>query len=323
MFSLLALVALTIEAAAGYPGWLFRRIGHPVTWMGTLVASLDRRWNSETATPLQRRLLGVAALALLLASAGSGLLIQSALNATVSGAPALLVTAALASALIAQRSLDSHVRAVADALEHDGLEAGRRAVAQIVGRDTAALDASNVSRAAIESLAENFSDGVVAPVFWMAVAGLPGALAYKAINTADSMIGHKSPRYRAFGWAAARVDDVVNLPASRLSVLFIVLAAALLPGDNPKHALRAVRRDAAKHKSPNAGWPEAAVAGALGIRLAGPRFYGGVLSETAWMGDGRAELGGHDIRKGLTLYRTACVVQAAVLALVAAGLTLL
>jgi adenosylcobinamide-phosphate synthase len=324
MFALLTLLALAIDAAAGYPDWLFGRIGHPVTWIGYLVGWLDRRWNSETLAPTQRRLLGIAALAMLLIiSAGAGLLSQSALNAGLGALLALMVTAALASTMIAQRSLDSHVRAVADALDRDGLEAGRQAVGQIVGRDTAALDVSGVSQAAIESLAENFSDGVVAPVFWMALAGLPGALAYKAINTADSMIGHKSPRYHAFGWAAARVDDAVNLPASRLSVLFIVLAAVLVPEANPKHALHAVSRDAAKHKSPNAGWPEAAMAGALGIRLAGPRFYGGVLSETAWMGDGRAELGTHDIRKALNLYRTACGVQAAALALVMAGLVLL
>ena len=256
-------------------------------------------------------------------SAGTGLLIEAALHVALDRVAALLIAAVVASTMIAQRSLASHVRAVTDALDRDGLEAGRRAVAQIVGRDSAVLDVSDVCRAAIESLAENFSDGVVAPVFWMALAGLPGALAYKAINTADSMIGHKSLRYRAFGWAAARTDDVVNLPASRLSVLFIILAAVLLSGANPQHALRAVRRDAAKHKSPNAGWPEAAMAGALGIRLAGPRSYAGVLSETAWMGDGRAELDARDIRAALILYRTACGVQAAALGLVAAGLMLL
>ena len=175
-------------------------------------------------------------------------------------------------------------------LEKGGIEAGRRAVSMIVGRDTRELDEGAVSRAAIESLAENFSDGVVAPLFWLAVAGLPGAIAYKAINTADSMIGHKSERHLAFGWAAARADDLVNLPASRLSALWLVLGAALVPGLSPGRAIAAVWRDAGHHDSPNAGWPEAAMAGALGVRLAGPRVYDGEIVEDHWMGDGRSAL---------------------------------
>jgi adenosylcobinamide-phosphate synthase len=314
MFSLLALAALLVEAIAGYPGWLFRRIGHPVTWIGGLIAWLDRRWNANDHSAARRRLSGCAALAvLLLASLGAGFALQWAVG-SLPGLAVLAVLAVAGSTLIAQRSLHGHVRAVADALERNGLADGRRAVSMIVGRDTVALDEAGVSRAAIESLAENFSDGVVAPLFWMAVAGLPGALAYKAINTADSMIGHKTERYMAFGWAAARADDLVNLPASRLSALWIAIAAWLLPGADARQALRAVRRDAARHKSPNAGWPEAAMAGALGIKLAGPRLYVGVPTATAWMGDGRAELRASDIRQALALYRAACAVQAAVLA---------
>jgi adenosylcobinamide-phosphate synthase len=312
----LALAALLIEAAAGYPGALFRRIGHPVTWIGRLISWLDRGWNRETASDAARRVAGVVAvLLLLLVSAGTGLLLQYLLLRLAGSVFGVLAAAMLGSALIAQRSLDAHVRAVANALERDGLAAGRNAVSHIVGRDTAALDESGVSRAAIESQAENFSDGVVAPVFWMAALGLPGALAYKAVNTADSMIGHKTARYLAFGWAAARLDDLVNLPASRLSALWIVLAACVLPGADPRGAMRAISRDAAKHKSPNAGWPEAAMAGALGIRIAGPRVYAGVPTDTAWMGDGRAELSARDIRKALALYRIACVWQALALAL--------
>ena len=225
---------------------------------------------------------------------------------------ALAAGGVLASSLLAQRSLDSHVLDVARGLETGGVAGGRAAVAHIVGREVGALDEAGVCRAAIESLAENFSDGVVAPLFWMVVAGLPGALAYKAVNTADSMIGHRTPRHEAFGWAAARCDDLVNLPASRLSVVWLVAAAALL-GQSPAAALATVRRDARHHRSPNAGWPEAAMAGALGIRLSGPRVYDGVPVEERWVGEGRAALSARDIRAALRLYRTACLVQAAVL----------
>jgi adenosylcobinamide-phosphate synthase len=226
----------------------------------------------------------------------------------------LLFCAVIGSVLLAQRSLHSHVAVVAAALEGEGVEAGRRAVSMIVGRDTRNLDEAAISRAAIESLAENFSDGVVAPLFWMAVAGLPGAIAYKAVNTADSMIGHKSPRHLAFGWASARFDDLVNLPASRLAALWLMLAAALTPGRSASRALTVVFRDAGQHNSPNAGWPEAAMAGALGVRLAGPRVYNGVQVNDHWMGDGRSDLTAADIRAALKLYRLACVLQIAVLA---------
>jgi adenosylcobinamide-phosphate synthase len=226
----------------------------------------------------------------------------------------MLVCGAAASTCLAQRSLDTHVRAVADALEQKGIESGRHAVSQIVGRDTAELDEAGVSRAAIESLAENFSDGVVAPLFWLLVASLPGAFIYKAINTADSMIGHKSERYRAFGWASARADDLVNLPASRLTVIWLVLAAAILPGLSARHAIEAMWRDASKHRSPNAGWPEAAMAGALGLKLGGPRAYDGTMLNEPWIGDGREQIGVQDIRVALTQYRAACAIQFAVVA---------
>jgi adenosylcobinamide-phosphate synthase len=180
----------------------------------------------------------------------------------------------------------------------------------IVGRNPETLDEAGVARAAIESLAENFSDGVVAPVFWMMVGGLPGAALYKAANTADSMIGHRTPRHAAFGWAAARFDDLVNLPASRLSALLLVAAAKTLePGARPGGAWAAVWRDAGKHRSPNAGWPEAAMAGALGLRLAGPRVYGTTRVDDAYMGDGRAEATAKDIRRALELYRAALALQ--------------
>ena len=217
----------------------------------------------------------------------------------------IFATALLASTLIAQRSLYRHVADVALALETKDIGAGRAAVAHIVGRDTSALDAAGVARAAIESLAENFSDAIVAPVVWLAIAGLPGAALYKAINTADSMIGHHTPRYQAFGWAAARLDDLVNLPASRLAALLLIAAATLRNKASAPAAWRAVWRDAARHRSPNAGYPEAAMAGALGLSLAGPRSYGGVTVDDAMMGDGRREANAADIRSALALYRIA------------------
>jgi adenosylcobinamide-phosphate synthase len=209
--------------------------------------------------------------------------------------------------MLAQRSLHRHVKAVATGLRSGGLAAGREAVAHIVGRNPQSLDEAGICRAAIESLAENFSDGVVAPALWIGVGGLPGGALYKAVNTADSMIGHRTPRHEAFGWAAARLDDLLNLPASRLSAVLMVGAAALMRGTSPRAAWAAVQRDAGRHRSPNAGWPEAAMAGALGLRLAGPRIYGVVPVPDAWMGNGRPEATPDDIFRALALYRRACL----------------
>ncbi len=234
------------------------------------------------------------------------------------GALGFAALAVLAASLPSQRSLAGHVSEVADGLDA-GLDEGRKAVAKIVGRNPDVLDEAGVARAAIESLAENFSDGVVAPIFWIALGGLVGGALYKAINTADSMIGHKDERYKAFGWAAARLDDLVNLPASRLAALWLILAALLTPGASAPGAARAVRRDAARHRSPNAGWPESAMAGALGLKLAGPRVYGETLVDDAFMGEGRREADAADIRQALRLYKRACVIEGAALAAVAAA----
>ena len=313
MFAVFALVAIVIEAMIGYPDALYRRIGHPVTWMGRFISWCDRRWNSAADSPRRRRAFGVLTLVLLVAGPiAGGLAIMMVLDRLLPGLASLILCGVLGSSLLAQRSLDQHVRAVAVGLETGGLDAGREAVSQIVGRDVRALDEAAVCRAAIESLAENFSDGVVAPLFWLVVAGLPGGLAYKAINTADSMIGHKTERHLWFGWAAARCDDLVNLPASRLTSLWLVLAAIPL-GLSPRGALATVWRDAGHHRSPNAGWPEAAMAGALGIRLSGPRIYDGEVAVERWVGTGRSDLTAKDIRRALTLYRTACAIQIAVL----------
>jgi adenosylcobinamide-phosphate synthase len=311
----LALLALLIEVIVGYPDRLVRAIGHPVTWMGRMIAALDRALNHETMSDAKRRAAGVAAL---LAIIGVPAIIGYVVERGVLLLPlGIVVAAIIASTLIAQRSLREHVAHVATALEHDGVAAGRAAVAHVVGRDPDTLDEAGVARAAIESLAENFSDGVVAPAFWLAATGLAGGAAYKAINTADSMIGHRTPRHDAFGWAAARLDDLVNLPASRLSALLIVAAAAMSPGASAMHAWRAVVRDAPRHRSPNAGYPEAAMAGALGLALAGPRVYGGVRIEDALMGDGRRDATAADIRAALQLYRRADAMLIALVAIAA------
>ena len=296
----------------GYPDRLARAIGHPVSWIGRLIDALDIAWNRPSAADGTRRLMGVLAVLLIVAVAGGAAFgLWLGLVRLPFG---LIILALFASTLLAQRSLHAHVAQVAAALETGGLAAGRDAVAHIVGRDTAALDEAGVARAAIESLAENFSDGVVAPTFWMVIAGLPGAAAYKAINTADSMIGHLTPRHAAFGWAAARLDDLVNLPASRLAALLIVAAAG---PDRAAAAWRAVRRDAPRHRSPNAGYPEAAMAGALGLALAGPRRYGGVPVDDALMGDGRRAATAADIRAALALYRRADALLIGLVAVVA------
>ena len=316
---LLAAAALTCEALFGYPQALYRAIGHPVTWIGALIRRLDGALNREGDSFVVRKLWGCLALALLLAiTGGVALALQGALQGILTDWAGFVLLALLAASLPAQRSLYEHVADVAQALETQGLEGGRRAVSMIVGRNTCVLDEAGVARAAIESLAENFSDGVVAPLFWTAVGGLPGGVLYKAANTADSMIGHRTKRHEAFGWAAARFDDLINLPASRLTALFLLIAASLIPGLSAREGWRALWRDAGLHRSPNAGWPEAAMAGALGLKLAGPRVYGTELTQDAFMGSGRAEATAADIRRALHLYRRALMAQALTLFALAA-----
>jgi adenosylcobinamide-phosphate synthase len=314
----LALIAAAVEAVVGYPDALYRALGHPVTWIGRLIAWADRAWNSEEDSSVEQRTQGIVFMFLLVVvSLLTGFIIARLCYVLLPNLLALLLTAVLASTLLAQRSLHSHVQAVADALGSKGLAAGREAVAQIVGRDTKALDEAGVCCAAIESLAESFCDGVVAPLLWMALLGLPGAIAYKAINTADSMIGHKTWKYLEFGWAAARTDDVVNWPAARLAVLWVMLGA-VATGLSPGGALATAWRDAGKRDSPNAGWPEAAMAGALGVRLLGPRSYDGEFVDEGWMGTGRIDAKANDIRTALRLYQAACGAQLVVLAILVA-----
>lgn len=301
---LILIIAFGIEAVLAYPAAMFRAIGHPVSWIGALIAALDTALNRPDYSFAARRAAGVATVLLLLAGS---LAVGAVLDAVARDLPyfGFAVAVMVVATLIAGGSLDQHVRAVAAALHAEGIDGGRRSIAKIVGRDPDALDEAAICRAAIESLAENASDGVTAPALWFLVGGLPGMVAYKAINTADSMIGHMSERHRAFGWAAARLDDLVNLPASRLTGLMFVAAAAIVPGASAPSAWQAYRRDARLHRSPNAGWPEAAMAGALGLRLAGPRIYGGVVVDDHWMGDGRAEATAQDIGRALMIYRVA------------------
>jgi adenosylcobinamide-phosphate synthase len=318
MFAVLALLAMLIELVAGYPQWLVDTIGHPVTWMGALIRTLDRSLNHESATPDRRRAAGIVAVLRLLVIVGA---IAFVIGHELLRLPyGLFAVAILASTLIAQRSLHSHVADVAIALESGDIAAARTSVSHIVGRDTGALDEACVARAAIESLAENFSDAVVAPVLWLFIAALPGIALYKAINTADSMIGHLTPRYQSFGWAAARLDDLVNLPASRLSALLFVAAAALRKDASAKEAWHTVWRDASRHRSPNAGYPEAAMAGALGLSLAGPRVYAGVRVDDAMMGNGRRDAKAADIRRALALYRYADAILIVVLIMTTSAL---
>jgi adenosylcobinamide-phosphate synthase len=308
----ITLLALLVEATFGYPDRVLRAIGHPVMWLGRMIDWLDVILNRDTSTGGRRKAAGfVAAFLIAVIPAAVAYAVESSLLLLPYG---FVFVAIVASSLIAQRSLYEHVARVADALEQGGLEAGRRAVSQIVGRDPDALDEAGVARAAIESLAENFSDGVVAPVFWLAVGGLAGGAAYKAINTADSMIGHRTPRHSDFGFAAAKLDDLVNLPASRLCALLIVVAASVTRDASASKAWTSVWRDARHHRSPNAGWPEAAMAGALGLSLAGPRIYGGVLVDDATMGNGRREANAQDIRAVLKLYRRADAILSALVA---------
>jgi adenosylcobinamide-phosphate synthase len=292
-----AAAALAVDAAFGWPAWLYRAIGHPVGGFARIIAICAARWNRMDRSPALRRLGGVATVGLLLAvSGGGGWLVQQALQ-RLAGAWAWPLIALAAFPALAQRSLDDHVRPVARALAHGDLPAARRAVGRIVGRDTAALDAPGIARAAIESLAESFCDGVTAPLFWLLLLGLPGAWAYKAINTADSLIGHIEEPWRDFGFAAARLDDGLNFIPARIAGALLCLAAG--------GGWATMWRDGRRHASPNAGWPEAAMAGALGVRLGGPVSYEGLLHDKPWLGRGGLA-DAQSIGPALGNYRRAC-----------------
>ncbi|GBR10395.1 cobalamin biosynthesis protein CobD/CbiB [Acetobacter oeni LMG 21952] len=303
------LLAFFLDAVVGWPRWLYLRIGHPVTWVGRMINAGDRSLNREADSRLLRRICGIAV-------AGFVIILTAGMTFGISwllpdGWPKILLTGLLAWPLVAARSLHDHVCAVSRPLATGDLPTARKAVSMIVGRNPKLLNDAGVARAAMESLAENSSDGIVAPLFWGMLLGLPGIAAYKAINTMDSMIGHRTPRHEAFGWAAARIDDVANLIPARLTGLLFVLVSG-----RPAAALRVMLRDAPSHRSPNAGWPEAAFAGALGIRLSGPRTYADHVAEEPWLNGAAPDPCPDDLVRGLVLYRRAMAAVAVLLAVI-------
>ncbi|TBD21760.1 adenosylcobinamide-phosphate synthase CbiB [Rhizobium ruizarguesonis] len=310
---LVLLLALLLDRIAGDPQWLWSRMPHPVVVFGAAISYADRQLNPASLTGSQRRMNGIAAiLALLLLTVAAGFVFNRFF--ALFGPVGILLETGLVAIFLAQKSLADHVAAVALALRDEGLTGGRAAVSRIVGRDPETLDEPAVCRAAIESLAENFSDGVVAPALWYAVFGLPGLFAYKMLNTADSMIGHKSEKYIDFGWAAARLDDVANWPAARLSILLIAAGAWIRRGTSAgSEAIRVAMRDGALHRSPNSGRPEAAMAGALNVQLAGPRIYGGVIVREPMINDtGRDVATSGDIEDGVSVFYASCMVLAGI-----------
>ncbi|MFP4239028.1 MAG: adenosylcobinamide-phosphate synthase CbiB [Rhodosalinus sp.] len=297
-FAAMMALGLLVDAALGWPDRLYRRLGHPVTWIGGAISGLEIRWNRGSARARQIRG-GLCVCVVVIGALVPACLLQSILP---DGGAGIILGGLLVWPFVAVRSLHDHVAAVARPLAAGDLPGGRHAVSMIVGRDPARLDEAGVARAAIESLAENASDGIVAPLFWGAALGLPGIVAYKAINTLDSMIGHRTARHEHFGKAAARLDDLVNLVPARLTGLAFALVST-----RPRAALARMMRDARKHRSPNAGWPEAAMAGALQVRLSGPRAYGDVVTEEPWVNDGAPDPGPDQIVRGLALYRRAMI----------------
>lgn len=283
------LAALLVEAALGYPAWLLQRVGHPVTWAGRLIAAMDRHWNRAGA----RLAGGVAAMLVLLALGGGT---GWAIERLAAGWAGTLGVIMLATTGLAQRSLWQHVSAVAVPLGQGDPGSARKALSLIVGRDTAALDEAGISAAAIETLAESFCDGIVAPAFWFAALGLPGLFAFKCISTADSMIGHRDARHELFGKASARMDDALNWIPARLSGVLLCLAGGA--------GWRVMWRDARRHLSPNAGWPESAMAGVLGVQLGGGASYDAEWIARQTLGQGPRP-GPGDLRRALRVFGVA------------------
>jgi len=312
---ILLVLALVLDAAIGAMGPVFKVLPHPVVLIGRLISWFETRLNRANRTSMDRALRGALVVAIMVSLAGVfGWAVQwLSLHHDFGWAVELF----LLTALLAQRELYSAVRRVFVALKTGGVEDGRRAVGEIVGRDPAHLDEHAVCRAAIESLAENFSDGVVAPVFWYVLFGFPGLLIYKVVNTLDSMIGYKNDRYRAFGFTAARLDDILNWVPARLSGLILTCGAVVAPSANPAQAFSTMWRDAGKHNSPNAGWPEAATAGALNLALAGPRKYPHHTTTSPWIGTGTAQARANDIDRALYLFVVGCLINALMVTVIA------
>lgn len=310
IFAAAMMVAMAVDWVLGWPDVIYHRIGHPVTWIGALIRRLDSTLNRDSDSDLTRRATGILTAVIVIGMAAAvGYLLQALVP---DGWMAGLWIGVMAWPLVAVRSMHDHVAAVAKPLIAGDISAARYAVSMIVGRDPSALDPAGVSRAALESLAENTSDGIIAPLFWGAIFGLPGIAAYKAINTLDSMIGHRTSRHNAFGWASARIDDLVNLAPARLTGMLFALAS-----QRPRASLAAMWRDASQHRSPNAGWPESALAGALNIRLSGPRVYHDHIADEPWLNGTAPDPDPQDIARGLGLYRRAMGLAAGLLAAIA------
>jgi adenosylcobinamide-phosphate synthase len=318
---LLLLIALAFDWMVIHPPFPLNKLPHPVRMIGKLIAFLDEKLNRESRaneTRFFRGAIVTVGVTGLMVCIGAAIAVLIQVSWVF-----LLVELLLVVALLAQRSLYTHVLDVADGLRTRGLAGGRESVSKIVGRDPQSLDEHGVARAAIESCAENYSDGIVAPVFWYCVFGLPGILAYKAINTMDSMIGYRTPRYESFGKAAAKLDDIVNWVPARLSALYIVVAAGFAFGKAPAAILSTMIKDARKHRSPNAGWPEAAMAGALDVSLAGPRLYTNDVANDPWVGGDTARATETDIRRALRVFVLACLVNGLIIVVVAAGIAIM
>lgn len=304
------LLAMIIEVAVGWPEWLHRRIGHPVTWIGRFISFLDRRYNRADTPDRMRRFYGM--IAAICATGLVGFVGWIMAHLLPNGLWGVLIGGVIAWPLLATRSMYEHVAAVARPLASDDIGKAREAVAMIVGREPDRLEPAAISRAALESLAENTSDGIVAPVFWGLLLGLPGIAAYKAVNTLDSMIGHRTPRHEAFGWAAARIDDIANfLPARLTGGMFCIISSRF------RTAFACMLQDARQHRSPNAGWPEAALAGALGVRLSGPRAYATGVSDEPWLNAAARDAEAMDLERGLALFVRTTLLLAGMLALLA------
>lgn len=305
----LMLSAWAIELVLGWPDWLYKRLRHPVVWFGSLITILDKAFNQAQWPHRLRYFVGLVCTAVLIGAAvGFGIWITALLPNTWWGYG---LEALFGASLIASRSLHAHVAAIAQPLAKGDTDAARGAVSMIVGRDPNALDEAGIARAGLESLAENTSDGVIAPIFWGALFGLPGLVGYKAINTLDSMIGHRNETYSAFGGVAARLDDVANFVPARITG-FLFSAVSL-----NSSAFKTMLRDARKHRSPNAGWPEAAMAGGLGVRLSGPRVYGHQVNKEPWLNAKARDPNAADLIRGLRRYWCALFVAAIFLTLIA------
>ena len=295
-----AFTALILDATIGWPKSLYAKIGHPVGGFARIINACAHWGNRDQWPDTTRRCTGLLTVAILVTIVGGIAYMAQFWLTYWLGKYAWIAIAVLAWPALAQRSLMEHVRPVAEHLATGNTFTARQAVGMIVGRDTETLDSPGLARAAIESLAESFCDGVVAPLFWLLVGGLPAVWAYKAINTADSLIGHKEPPWGAFGWAAARSDDALNFIPARLAGCILCIAGG--------GGWRIMLRDARKHASPNAGWTEAAMAGALKLRLAGPIRYDGITHIKPWIGDGNARAAAMDIVRAMRIYGRACLI---------------